>query len=164
MKRNLFYIFLIVITLLITGCSRTTKGSPKKDPNEIMDTGAWESGTFYYDDYRIDITGPQVGHPDPYSAWATYYKEDTGDDVNVNFLEKEGSLQDRIEELEAEQIPVNEGVLWENDCCFYVEEYTNAMISLGEDCYLQVEFIHEDGKIVEPEEIPDTFTLKIGEK
>ena len=138
--------------------------SPIEDSTEILATGAWESGTTYFNDYRIDITGPQVGHPDPDSAWATYYVEDDGDDVNVNLLEKEGSLPDRIEELEAEGITVADGVLWENSCYFYVEEYTNAMIPLGEDCYLQVEFIHEDEKIVEPQQIPDTFTLKIGEK
>lgn len=164
MKRNLFYIFIITTILFLAGCSPKIQGVPKEDPNEILATGAWEHGTLYFDDYRIDITGSQVGHPDPDSDWATYYKEEDGTDVNVNFLEKEGSWQDRIEELEAEGITVTEGILWENNCYFYVEEYINAIIPLGEDCYLQVELIREDDTIVEPEEIPDTFTLKIGEK
>lgn len=163
-KTLLFYLLLSLAILVFAGCSQKNKSAPKEDPNEILATGAWESGTFYYKDYRIDITGPQVGHPDPDSAWATYYKEDDGDDVNVNFIEKEGSLQDRIEELEAEGLTVTEGVLWKNNCYFYVEENRSAMIPLGDDCYLQVEFIHESGTVVEPGQIPDTFTLTIGEK
>ena len=96
----------------MVGCGeRSNQIGQVNSEEEEMDTGAWESGTVYYNDYKIDITGPKVGHPSGETLWSTYY-EDDDKNVDVDFYGKEGSLEERIEELTAEGIEVSNGWLW----------------------------------------------------
>lgn len=162
---------IVVVTFLLgsmglTGCGLLNDwndgGNGPQYPE--TETGAWETGTFYYDDYRVDIEGPKVGHPSPGTEWSTFYELDNDTDVFVDFICIDGLLEDRISELENDGVEVTEGVIWDNDCYFYMDEVTNAMIKLGEGVYLQVELRTDDGETVEISEISDEFTLTIGSK
>ena len=176
MKKAFIKGIIVLVFLLggvgLTGCglmyniyeNMISNGTGEPEPGDLTETGAWETGTFYYDDYRIDIEGPEVGHPSPGTEWSTFYELDDDTDVFVDFICIDGSLEDRISELENEGVEVAEGVIWDNDCYFYMDEVTNAMIELGEDVYLQVELRTDDGEVVEISEISDEFALTIGSK
>ena len=159
-KRIVLLICVLGTMWLLVGCAWTGEQFKNNDTSEVMDTGAWESGTSYFNDYKIDITGPKVGSPSPGTLWSTYYE--TGDTtVYVDFYGKEGSLEKRIEELEKEGHVIQKGVLWGNACRFYIDEATIAMIPMGEDGYLQVEFTYEGDDLVEMTRVSDGFTLTI---
>ncbi len=170
MKKAFIKGIVVVVFLLgsmgLTGCGLLNYwndgGNGPQYPE--ADTGAWDTGTFYYDDYRIDIEGPEVGHPSPGTEWSTSYELDNDTDVFVDFICIDGSLEDRISELENEGVEVTEGVIWDNNCYFYMDEVTNAMIELGEGVYLRVEMRTDDSEVVEISEISDEFTLTIGSK
>ena len=150
---------------LLVGCVQgrglSNDGQSTQEDTQEMDTGAWESGTVYYNGYRIDIEGPKVGHPSSGSLWSTYYEDENEKDVNVDFYGIEGSLKERIEELTAEGKVVSKGWLWGNECQFYIDKATICMIPLGKDAYLQVEFTHEEDSLAELTRVSDGFTLTI---
>ena len=150
----LVYIFIMMFSFV--GCTLAEDDVT----SEIKETGAWEHGTIYYNGYQIDIVGPEVGHPSGDSLWSTYYEDDKIY-YNVDFYGIDGSLEDKITELSADETVVVEGVLWGNDCYYYIDEATIAMISLGKEAYLQVEFIPEDGSMVEFTRVPAGFELTI---
>ncbi len=164
-RRSVVAVFLLG-SIVLTGCrSLYHMNDGRNGPQSpSAETGAWESGTFYYGDYRVDIEGPKVGHPSSGTEWSTYYELDDDTDVFVDFICIDGSLEDRIYELENEDVEVSKGIIWGNDCFFYTDEHTNAMIELGEDVYLQVELRTDDGEIVEISEISDEFRLTIGSR
>lgn len=154
-KKILAYIFIVVLSLSLVGCAQN------ESTTEEMDTSAWEKGTVHYNDYRIDIEGPKVGHPSGDSLWSTYYEDENEKDVNVDFYGIEGSLEERIEELTAEGKEVLQGKLWGNKCQFYIDNATICMIPLGEDAYLQVEFTHEEDSLAELTRVSSEFSLTI---
>lgn len=164
LKMILFGLLSCMMLVSIMGCSFSESGGRAEvqvTSEEDMDTGAWEKGTVYYNDYRIDIEGPKVGHPSGDSLWSTYYEDENEKDVNVDFYGIEGSLKERIEELTAEGKEVSKGWLWGNKCQFYIDNATICMIPLGEDAYLQVEFTHDDDSLAELTRVSDGFTLTI---
>ncbi len=165
--RRKILICLCAMTLILSlvGCVQdrellNNRQSTEEDIQE-EDTGAWESGTVYYNGYRIYIEGPKSGSPSVDSLWSTYYEDENEKDVNVDFCGIEGSLEERIEELTSEGKVVSKGWLWENECQFYIDKATICMIPLGKDAYLQVEFTHEDDSLAELTRVSDGFTLTI---
>lgn len=179
MKRVWKVLYVCVIMCSLTGCIRdngsatidrggvdvntTTVERGDEDINQTTteeDTGAWESGTVYYNDYKIAISGPKVGHPSHGTLWSTYY-EDGEESIDVDFYGKEGSLEKRIEELKAEGKDVSKGWLWGNECQFYLDNATIAMVPLGDDGYLQVEITREDGALTEMTRVHNGFTMNI---
>lgn len=157
-------VYIIGIFLLLAGCTSTDNKVVEEETYDMPEKGSFLKGTLYYNDYKIDIQGPKTGHPSGEALWATYYTESDGTDVTVDIYGRDGSLEDRIKELENEGKEVAEGVLWENKCYFYFDEATIAMIPLGENAYLQVELISDDGTIRECTRVPATFTLNIEKK
>lgn len=159
----------------LSGCSLLYSVSENITSAEDLDsedeyaTGAWNDGMFWCGDYRVDIECPQAGHPSGAadSEWSTGYELDDGTDVNVDFFSREGSMEDRISELENQGFTVEEGILWENPCYFYVDEVefvTIAFIKADESNYIEVTFESWEEEIVPFDEITDEFTLTIQSK
>lgn len=162
---------IILLTLLISsiglsGCGLlyNTNGNAHSDDEYV--TGAWKEGSFWCGDYQINLVCPEAGHPSGSmdSDWSTGCKLEDGTSVNVDFYSKEGSLEDRIAEIENEGIAVAEGVLWDNPCSFYVDDIelvTVVFMEVDSSNYIQVEFISWESEVVPFEDIPDEFTLEI---
>lgn len=155
-KKIIMCISIAVLVFWMAGCSEVlTKGSTS---TEEMDTGAWNSGIVYYNGYKISIECSEVGHPSGESLWSVYYTDVNSDkDINVDIYGKEGSCEDRIEELIDGGYEMSEGKLWGNSCHYYIEDVTIALIPLGDDGYLQIEI--DSG--FESARVPNTFTLTI---
>lgn len=68
-------------------------GNPAIEPTEEKETlteehetGAWEKGTLYHNDYEIILSCPEAGHPSGGTDWSISYQDETGDiDVMVDF-------------------------------------------------------------------------------
>lgn len=159
----------------LTGCGLLNSVYENSTPSEEPDiedeyvTGAWNDGMFWCGDYRVDLECPQAGHPSGSadSEWSTGYELDDGTDVNVDFFSREGAMEDRISELENQGFAVEEGMLWENPCYFYVDEVefvTIAFIQADERNYIEVAFQSWEEEIVPFDEITDEFTLTIQSK
>lgn len=138
-------------------------------PQDEYVTGAWQEGMFWCGDYRVDLECPEAGHPSGSadSEWSTGCKLDDGTSVNVDFFSREGSVETRIAELENEGVTVEEGVLWENPCNFYMDDekiVTIVFIRADENNYVEIVFESWDGDAVPFEEIPDEFTFTIADK
>ena len=76
-------------------------------------------------------------------------------------------MEDRISGLENQGFAVEEGMLWENPCYFYVDEVefvTIAFIQADERNYIEVTFQSWEEEIVPFDEITDEFTLTIQSK
>ncbi len=116
-----------------------------------------------YSDYWIDLECPNTGHPSGSidSLWSTYYMNEADERVDVNIYGIEGDLGSLIDELTTSGIEVSEGVLWHNECYFYIDEMTVALIPLGNFNYLQIIFGNKDGVVVDSSSIPNTFTMNI---
>ena len=143
--------------------------SEEADIEDEYVTGAWNDGMFWCGDYRVDLECPQAGHPSGAadSEWSTGYELDDGTDVNVDFFSREGAMEDRISELENQGFTVEEGILWENPCYFYVDKVefvTIAFIQADERNYIEVTFESWEEEIVPFDEITDEFTLTIQSK
>lgn len=181
MKRVWKVLYVCAIICSLTGCIRdngnTTSDRGGVDVNtttvergdtdinqttteEEHDTGTSKDVKFRYLDYYIYVTSPESGCPSSETLWSTDYK-DGEEYVNVDFYGKEGSLEKRIEELKAEGKDVSNGWLWGNECQFYVDNATIAMVPLGDDGYLQVEITREDGALTEMTRVHNGFTMKI---
>ncbi len=163
-KKISCYLCVICISLVTTACTSnnlTPKGNT--EIYEEKETGSFKKGGFMYSDYWIDIECPNTGHPSGSidSLWSTYYKAKTGEQVDVDIFGMEGDLGSLINELAVSGIEVSEGVLWDNECYFYIDAMTVALIPLGKNNYLKIEFEHENGVVVENSSIPDTFYMKI---
>lgn len=163
-KKIILYICLFAIMLFTTAC--TANKMPLESDTDIYDkkeTGSFKKGGFMYSDYWVALECPYAGHPSGSidSLWSTYYEDETGESVNVDFFGMEGDLEKYIEELTVGGNEVTKGILWENECYFYTGDSIDALISLGKNNYLQITFKREDGNVIEISSIPDTFYLKL---
>ena len=161
MKKTFKKCIVVVVFLLgsigLTGCGLLSSTNEE----EIIAVSS-NSGTFYHGEYKIYMESSNtIGRPLD-SDWGSYYKTDDDINVDICFYFKDGFIGESISALEDAGKVVEESVLWGNDCYFYTDDVTTALIELGEDAYLQVDFISEDGVIVEITEIPDEFVLTIG--
>lgn len=163
-KKIVISLYLICIAFLTTACStRDITSKANTAISEEGEQGSFKKGGFMYSDYWIDLECPNTGHPSGSidSLWSTYYEDEKGEQVDVDIFGMEGDLGSLIDELAANGFEVSKGVLWDNECYFYIDEITVALIPLGNKNYLQIEFEHEDGVVIENSSIPDTFTMKI---
>ena len=163
-KYVLLSMCLFIITFFISACT-SNKITPEVNTtnNDTKETGSFKKGGFMYSDYWVALECPNAGHPSGSidSLWSTYYKDEAGENVNVNFFGIEGDLDSHIEEVTKGGNEVNEGVLWDNECYFYSGDLTVALIPLGKHNYFQITFEHEDGKVIESSNIPDSFYMKL---
>jgi len=61
-----------------------------KGSAEVIETGAWNEGAMYYDDYSITFFCPEEGQPDSESEWRTCYvdpREDFDLDIKINYAD-----------------------------------------------------------------------------
>lgn len=154
---------LCVVALALVGCAqgRVFFEHRNTDDSDVMDTGSFKRGTFYQNDYKIDIEFPYDGHPSGDILWSTYFEnEGDGERISVDIYGKEGALEKRVDELVEGGKKVQEGVLWGNSCSYYMDEITIAMIPLGEDGYLQVEIDGEFESVNELESVTFLVTLR----
>ena len=163
-KKIIMYICLFSIMFFTTAC--TANKMPLESDTDIYDTketGSFKKGGFMYSDYWVALECPYAGHPSGSidSLWSTYYEDETGESVNVDFFGMEGDLENHIEELAVGGNEVTKGILWDNECYFYTGDSIDALISLGKNNYLQITFKREDGNLIEISSIPDTFYLKL---
>ena len=165
-KKIVISLYLICIALFTTACS-TSDITPKVNTaiSEEGEKGSFKKGGFLFSDYWIDLECPYSGHPhgdvSGDSLWSTYYEAENGERVDVDIFGIEEDSDSFIDELIKSGIEVSEDVLWDNDCYFYTDDVTVAVIPLGKKDYLQIVFEHNDGLIVESSSIPDTFTLEV---
>lgn len=139
--------------------------SAETDENE---TGAWNEGMFWCGNYCVNLECPEAGHPSgaANSEWSTGYKLDDGRFVNVDFFSREGSVEERIVELENDGATVKDGVLWDNSCDFYTdtaESVTIVLIKVDDNNYIEIAFEDWDGNAILFEDISEEFTLSITE-
>ena len=158
------FLFPFCIVLFTTAC--TSKNiSPEANTGiyEEKENGSFKKGGFMYSDYWIDLECPNTGHPSGSidSLWSTYYEDQTGEQVDVNIFGMQGDFDSLINELVVSGIEVTKGVLWNNDCYFYIDDMTVAIIPLGKKDYLQITFGDSDGVVIDSSSIPNTFTMNI---
>ena len=163
-KKIVISLYLICSALFTTACSTTDIAQKVNTTiSEEGETGSFKKGGFMYSDYWVALECPYAGHPSGSidSLWSTYYEDETGEIVNVDFFGMEGDLENHIEELAVGGDKVTKGILWDNECYFYTGDSIDALISLGKNNYLQITFKREDGNVIEISNIPDTFYLKL---
>ena len=111
------------------------------NPKEKGETGAFESMTTYYGDYRIEVNAKNPGHPEGDSIFVTYFhwydKQNFKTDVRVHFYFISNPLSEDYNNLDHE-IEVG------GKNCYYVSD-SDTEISLlyevDEETYLKIELI-----------------------
>ena len=150
---GILYLTLIFMPFVLAGVTGVALGIPQfsleedRGSAEVMDTGAWESGTIITGPYRITLTGPEVGHPDPESEWRTYYEDPSQEldlDIKFNYADAIPPRGDNWEQ---------EATLWGYDIIYQVWKTQNRIypdreqdlfvgfLELGPDMYLQIEIM-----------------------
>ncbi len=146
MKRKKWIIAVMVLMAFFATALGILFFGNENDSDEIIATGAWETGTIIEDGYRVTITGPKVGHPDPESDWYTSYEDPQKElDLEVRF-----NFTDELPEQE-EAYPRGETQLWGENVVYEEREMPNRVnedldqklfvgyLELGPDKYLQIQ-------------------------
>ncbi len=175
-KKSAMLLCAICMIGVFTGCQK------KEDIDGGMDTGAWNGGTVTHNGIKIYINGPESGHPSGEAIWSTYYDDEENQiDINIDYFAIEGSLQEKMQELEQESVEVGEETLWGNACFYYTEQYeylsqdeeaiiTEALhvfISLNEDNYLELyirggfEPLEDALALFDHDDFQQSFTLEM---
>jgi len=163
-KKISVYLIIFCIAFFATAC--TSNNITLEANAEIIEEGekgSFKKGGFMFSDYWISLECPYSGHPSGTidSLWSTYYNDENSVSVFVDIFGVEGNSDTLIDELANNGIKVSEDVLWDNECYFYTDDVTVAIIPLGKNDYLKIVFKHRDGLTVESSSIPDTFTLEV---
>ncbi len=143
-------IFMPFVLAAFTGMALDIPGfTDKLDTGsaEVMDTGAWNTGTIINGPYRITFTCPEVGHPDPESEWRTYYEDPSEEldlDIKFNYAD---AIPPQGDYWQAET------QLWGHDIVYQERKTQNRVrpdreqdlfvgyLELGPDMYLQIEIM-----------------------
>lgn len=157
----------------------------KETQTEEYETGAWEKGTLYHNDYEIILSCPEVGSPSGEINWSTYYQDDTGDiDVMVDFRFQDELLDEKKKVLEEEFVELLETELWNHQIVYYIADYEYeiggsetlvaeqivAMLPMEDGTYIQIEITGRRKALLEAEALlsdkrfQEAFTIEISKR
>lgn len=173
---GILYLALIFMPFVLAGFTGMALDIPfatssnDNGSTEVADTGAWNTGTIISGPYRVTVTCPEVGHPDPECDWGTWYRDDEEEldlVIQFNFVNPPMNSES-----------MEETVLWGHDVIYETKEIPSraredreqelcrAYLELGPDKYLQIDIfgineVHTPAyKFLEDENFQSSFSLE----